>query len=745
MWGPVVVTLGGGSRGPPGACSDTNTRESQGRASSPARSAPIHRAMQAGAGGGLLERLGGGAPFRLLYVDDEAPMRVAFARALAPRGYRVDVAGSGEEALRMAAAASYPVVVTDLAMPGLDGVDLIRQLQKKHPSMVFVILTGRADISVPTDTQLLRSISSIVTKPMDVDEIVDALRRSVQLWKEGYEQPDGILLIEDNDGDADLVEAYLSLSQYEGRLKRVRRLADALELLDRERFGLVITDLTLPAGRGIDAVLRLQNAAAECPLIVVSGLEDEHTALQALQAGAQDFLVKGEVDPAGLMRSIRYAFERKRTEHDLTRLAHFDPLTGLANRASFNEQLAQILGRARRRRQLFALAFVDLDDFKPVNDRHGHAVGDQVLVEVGRRLQEVVREYDVVARLGGDEFAIVLDGLSSPAEANEIAQRMLNALAEPCRVANIDTGVTASIGIARYPDAGSTAGDLVKAADHAMYAAKRGGRNTYAISGGPAGQVAPPVAGPPAALRQALDAGEFRLHYQPVYDVHAQAVTAVEGLLRWQRGTESLSLPQEFLHLIEHSGMMEDVGAWVLRSACSDLKRLFGPSTTIRELWLNASAHQVEGSLARTVEGVLQDQGFEPGRLQLEVTEAAILSNPDHALNVLCELGRLGVGIALDDFGSGHASLSMLHTYPIGTVKLVRSLVARVETEPRALALVRGICSLAHELEARVVAVGVETPRQQEVLVGAGVDRLQGFLFGRPVPPAQLRTRPLAP
>ncbi|MFT5355518.1 MAG: diguanylate cyclase (GGDEF)-like protein, partial [Polyangiales bacterium] len=408
-------------------------------------------------------------PARILFVDDEPRVRAAFARVMEAEGFHVDLAANGAEALRLAELHTYPVVATDLAMPEMDGISLIRQLHLKDAATVFVIVTSASVVQVPTDAQLRDHVSSIVTKPFAVQELVETLNRSIHLWESrssrrspASEAPaDSILLIEDDDADAELVSSFLRCTRHRGKVVRVRRLNEAIQALEEDRFGVILTDLSLPDARGLDVVLRIQNTTTDTPLIVLSGQSANGVAVQALQAGAQDYLIKGGVDGAALVRSIQYARERKRSEQELAQLAHFDPLTGLANRAQFKQRLDSTFARARRMQEPFAVLFLDLDGFKPINDDYGHAAGDALLVEVSRRLEETLREYDIVARLGGDEFAIVLDKLADQNEAELIARRMLKVIAKPHRLDDIEVRVTASIGIAMHPEDGATASDLV--------------------------------------------------------------------------------------------------------------------------------------------------------------------------------------------------------------------------------------------------------------------------------------------
>lgn len=698
-------------------------------------------------------------PQRILFVDDEAHVRRAFARTVSTHGLDVDLARSGPEAVEMAGRTPYPVIATDLSMPGMDGVSLIRALHLKNPTTIFVVVTGRDDVAIPTEPQLRHNVASILTKPWDVEELIETLQRSLRLWQSRSSRPsevtraqgspERILLLEDEDADAALLAALLSSSGHGGTLTRSKRLGEALDLLDRERFGIIISDLSLPDARGLDAVLRIQNVASHTPLIVLSGLTDDALALQAVQAGAQDVLVKDRVDATALLRSIRYAHERKRAELDLARLAHFDPLTELPNRGYFRERLGHALTRARRSGVPLAVLFVDLDDFKPVNDMHGHAAGDSLLVAIGGRLQDTVRDGDIVARLGGDEFAVVLADLSGLDEAISVAERMLGAIAAPHRLGDDEARVTASIGVAVHPAAGETAEELLKAADHAMYAAKRRGRNTVQVAGAErrATRGSPP--GLQAEVGRALRRDELVLGYLPRHGVAARRIVGAEAELAFRLGGQRTVGARELLARLGGDAAAMDVARWAVRSICRDVA-----------VWRRGGAHESYAALpwapALLTDGgllgaVLEALGaFElPGSaIELALSEEALAELTEPAVQTLTALRSHGVRLAVDGFGAGPASLRALGQLPVTTVALAPSLVASLESTPTAAAIVRGIVAVARRLDLTVVAAGVSTARDRSRLEAEGCDVLQGKLLGGPMSAEQLADRirgPLAP
>jgi diguanylate cyclase (GGDEF)-like protein len=292
--------------------------------------------------------------------------------------------------------------------------------------------------------------------------------------------PSNILLVEDNPGDAHLVKNHLR--KLAGtHVRHVSRLRDAIALLHEEQFDTIITDLSLPDARGLDAVLRLQEAAPDATVVALTALDDEALSLQVVECGAQDYLVKERMDATTLARSLRHARERKRSAQRLTELARKDPLTSLANRTGFHERVTHAATRARRQQHRFAIMFLDLDCFKEINDQFGHEIGDTVLQVIGTRLAGVVRQYDVVARLGGDEFAVLLDDIGDTGEIATLAERIAGVFLEEITVGNRRHLVTASMGIASFPEAGDTEAELLRCADQAMYVAKRRGRNRFHI------------------------------------------------------------------------------------------------------------------------------------------------------------------------------------------------------------------------------------------------------------------------
>lgn len=392
--------------------------------------------------------------------------------------YEIHLVSSGEEALALTATEEFPVVVTDLRMPGMDGLTLMVRLRALNPDSVFLVVTGAPDLDLKSDDRIDDAITSVIAKPWGDQELFQALelafefhaRRQSAKSKETSDSTCSVLIVHD---DADTCAQREALFSGNARVGTCTRLESALVRLRDSAFDVVLTKLSLPDARGLDAVTRTQRASPHAAIVVLSEIDDDELALQALRFGAEDYLREG-VSPAELKRAVRYAYERKVVERRLTKLAHYDSLTGLANRMTLRDSLGLSLARAKRHGERCALMYLDLDRFKPINDKHGHEVGDVVLQQAAIRMQASVREYDTVARLGGDEFAILFDNLNHEVP-QDAAERVLASLRKPMEIGELSLTIGASGGLAIFPQAAETIDGFVHCADQAMYAAKRAG------------------------------------------------------------------------------------------------------------------------------------------------------------------------------------------------------------------------------------------------------------------------------
>ena len=429
----------------------------------------------------------------------------------------------------------------------------------------------------------------------------------------------------------------------------------------------------------------------------------------------------------------------KHDQAQLEFLAHRDPLTALPNRTCFHDQCEETLLRTRRRRGLIGLLYLDLDNFKTVNDSLGHAVGDQLLQAVAERLRGCMRKGDMLARQGGDEFTVLLDELGQPEDATIVAGKLLNALAQPFLLSGHELFVSASIGISSYPQDGSDVDTLLKNADAAMYRAKEQGRNTYQVFSAEINAEALETLVMTNGLRSALERQEFVLHYQPVVELDSGTIAGVEALVRWQHSEYGLVSPARFIPLAEKTGLIIPIGEWVLKNACAQAKAWQERGLRPLRMAVNLSASQFrQPNLVERITAILAETGLDARWLEIELTESAVMQDPDRVIRVLSELREMGITIALDDFGTGYSSLNYLTRFPIDYLKVDQSFVQGVSEDSSNRAIIIAIIAMAKSLALTVIAEGVERDEQLAFLRDHGCEEGQGYLFSKPLPAADL-------
>ena len=419
---------------------------------------------------------------------------------------------------------------------------------------------------------------------------------------------------------------------------------------------------------------------------------------------------------------------------EMDHLAHHDVLTDLPNRILLQDRFSQVIELARRQGRQLAVMFMDLDQFKHINDSLGHAVGDQLLRSVAQRLVGCVRHSDTVSRQGGDEFVLLFPYIEHAEDAARSAQKILAALALPHSIDRHDLHIGASIGISIYPDDGQDAETLIKSADTAMYHAKENGRNNYKFFEQSMNVRAVQRQSTEASLRRALERQEFLLHYQPKINLHSGTVVGVEALIRWQHPQRGLLLPAQFVSIAEDCGLILPIGRWVLRAACSQARAWLQAGLPPITIAVNTSTLEFRAEdFLENIRATLEDTGLEPRYLELELTESVLMRDAESTDSVLHVLADLGVKLAVDDFGTGYSSLSYLRQFPIDTLKIDQSFVNKMTSNADDAAIVRAVISMGKSLKLRVIAEGVETPEQHAFLLAQQCDEGQGYYFGHPV------------
>jgi diguanylate cyclase (GGDEF)-like protein len=444
-------------------------------------------------------------------------------------------------------------------------------------------------------------------------------------------------------------------------------------------------------------------------------------------------------------RSIRFVsavavqlggiIQRKRAEERLYFLAHYDDLTGLPNRVLFLDRLKQALVEANRDKQLVGVMFIDLDRFKAINDSLGHRIGDLFLKAVSERIVSCVREGDTVSRLAGDEFTLILRGINHVEDTARVAQKILDAINRPFDIEGQEVFASASIGVAIYPDDEMDVERLLRNADMAMYRAKERGGNTCEFYDADMTFKAQAVLALDGRLRHALERDEFELYYQPVVDLGEGTINGVEALIRWHRtGDGELVLPEEFISTAEETGLITAIGDWALHTACRQIQSRGNDAARRLRVAVNVSPRQfASGRILESTIKTLDETGFDPTRLNIEITETMLMQNTDVVLDVMHRLGKLGIRFSVDDFGTGYASLNYLKSYPINQVKIDKSFLKNVPGNANDEAIVNAIISMAHSMGITIIAEGVETKEQMRFLREHGCNAVQGFYFSPPV------------
>ncbi|MDF1831014.1 MAG: EAL domain-containing protein [Porticoccaceae bacterium] len=423
----------------------------------------------------------------------------------------------------------------------------------------------------------------------------------------------------------------------------------------------------------------------------------------------------------------------KKIEH----LAFHDSLTGLPNRSFFSQLLSQGIAESKRYERCFALLFLDLDRFKIINDTLGHDAGDELLKEVARRLTEALRETDTVARLGGDEFVVLLPEMNDEKQLSAVAKKILSTVGRPFHLAGQDLRVTVSIGISVFPTDGEDEQTLVKNADIAMYHAKEGGKNNFCFYSDELSADSLERLALESSLRVALDRNEFVLHYQEKHDLRSGEITGAEALLRWQHPTLGLIQPKQFLPLAEDTGLIIPIGRWVIEAACKQANRWLEEGLAPRCISVNLTERQfTDAHLLDDIASILHTTAINPTQLELEITESVLLSNFDRALETLSKIKKMGVRIAIDNFGTSYTSLSTLDKFHFDTLKIDGSVIRDIANEPSDKQLTEAIISVGRTMAMTIVAEGVETREQADFLLASSCDQVQGFYYNKPTPPS---------
>lgn len=565
-----------------------------------------------------------------------------------------------------------------------------------------------------------------------------------------------ILVVDDTQSSLLVMESILESTG--ARVFLANNAEEARKVLQRHDLAVIFLDIIMPDISGYDLAAEIHNRprARYVPIILVTAQNIGNEDLQkGYKYGVVDILSKPLIPEIILhkanvflqidnqksvikeqQKDLKSAFKR------LQDFSRHDQLTGLFNREQITNMLARLVGRGRTRELKLAVMFLDLDHFKIINDSYGHASGDLLLRSIALRLKQCVRDGDYVARLGGDEFCIVLNDLESPSTASQIAERILEDLAKPHSINSHEILTSTSIGIAVYDGTQTAASDLLKNADAAMYLAKNKGRSQYAYFSEELEQDARMRIELGTKLKNAIINDQLETHFQPQYSATTGEIVGLEALMRWQVDGKFIS-PVLFISIAEERGFINELGLWILNDACRKLKdwqnrKMLPPSVTMS---VNISSRQLQfDGFLDSLRSAISDASIKPECLELELTESAVMSDPEHCVEIFKQVHQLGCGISVDDFGTGYSSLSYLSSLPLDALKIDRSFVNDIVADGTNQAIVKAIIALSHNLGLKVVAEGVETEAQLEFLKDNRCDVMQGYLLSRPVPANELES-----
>ncbi len=554
--------------------------------------------------------------------------------------------------------------------------------------------------------------------------------------------PLNILFVDDSPDDVELMYQHIKAAGYDIHWERVDSDPGLRSALTGREWDIVLCDFIMPGFSGPRALEIMGEECSVTPFIFVSGAIGEDTAVEAMQSGAQDYVMKDNLRrlvPA-IERALREAMikrDRNRLYRRLNFMAYHDPLTGLANRVLFIDRLRLAIDQANRNQRRVAVGFLDLDRFKLINDTLGHEAGDQLLREVGSRLQRSIRKVDTVARLAGDEFALILTDLGSNEDVVGIMNIVGRELSRPVSIAGQVVYPNASIGISTYPDDGAESAILLQCADTAMYRAKRkgGGHEFYsaALTAHAKEQLQMQT-----SLRQAVETSHFVIHYQPLVNLENDSGSGVEALVRWPHNKQ-LEMPETFIPLAEKTGLIIPIGTWVLKNACRDCVDWRNAGHPEIRVAVNLSVRQFhDPKLAEIIQETLDEAGLDASALELEITESVLAKNDTATKNMLHRLRDMGVTLSIDHFGSGSSSLGYLRHLPINVLKIDSSFTQNLSTRRDNRAMVKAIVSLAKGLDFKVTAEGIESQLQLEMVRNEGCDMAQGFFISPPIEPVAI-------
>ena len=680
-----------------------------------------------------------------LVVDDDPTLRLYTCAALKKAGFEAVEADGGAIALNLFPATMPDLVLLDLMMPDMDGFETckaIRRLPGGRYTQILMV-TGLDD-NASIERAFDAGANDFVTKPINWTMLTHKgkyLLRAGRAFK-ALDQSRSRLAKTQELARLGNWQIDLSTSQFSCSSKACRLLG--IDARDQASFADFLSP-TIASDRekvkeAIDrAVQHHRNIILNYAVILPDGT-------QRYILNQAEILFDEDGTPEQLMGVIQDVTQLKQAEEEIRFLAFYDSLTGLANRALFLNRLEKAIVGARRTRQRFALLFLDLDQFKLINDTLGHHVGDLLLKKVAARLKANIRSTDtasllggspdaLIARLGGDEFTILLADISKPDVAAKVAARLIHEIADTYQIEGHDVSMTTSIGISVFPEDGTEPGVLLKNADSAMYHAKDSGRNSYQFYTKSLNRAVFERFSIERDLKKAMENDELVLFYQPQVELVSRRIVGAEALIRWNHPSKGMIPPDRFIPIAEESGQIIDINRWVIRKACQQQRQWRAAELVPVNIAVNLSGYRLSSqNIIKTIRDAVAGLQNQSLNLEIEITENVLMQDDKDTIATLQELKDLKLRIALDDFGTGYSSLSYLTSFPVDTIKIDRSFVMGCTTEKKNLIIIKAIIAMGHSMGKRIVAEGIETEAQFQTLKELGCDEGQGYLFKHPIP-----------
>ena len=713
----------------------------------------------------------------LLFVDDDPNVLKALERLFHNENYQIHTASGGAAGLAILKEHAVDLIISDMRMPDMDGSEFFANVFHSWPETVRILLTGFADLQSTIDAINSGRVYRYCSKPWNDVELKQLVAGGLeQKWlREERDHLSSVISRQNEELKRLNVHLEDRVEQRTAELKR------SLYQIDQAHKSLLLRNQAIEAAQ--NGIVISDAGQPDHPIVYVNKAFTLITGYEFAEAQGQNlsFLLQGESRPCSESDSIDLDVYQHQAGHAILRnvhkegrpfwnqlniapvknsigevthlvtiidditevkayqekleyLANYDELTGLINRNLFNDRLEQAIRSAQRHNNEVYVFFLDLDNFKVINDSLGHSSGDELLKVVAKRMLKRARAEDSIARYGGDKFMLLFSKITIMEDAELIAERLLADIARPLKIKNHKLQGTVSIGISCYPRDGQDRETLLKHADAAMYHAKDKGRNTFCFYTEELNLRLMQRLTMEFDLRQALKLGQLMVYYQPKYELRTGKIKGLEALLRWRHPEKGMISPDQFISLAEDTGLILPIGEWVLRTACHQAKAWQQAGLTGVSMAVNVSPKQLHlSNFEQTIVEVLQDTGLEPGYLDLELTEGAVMKDPEHMVVKLQGLKEIGVQISMDDFGTGYSSLSYLKRFPFDNLKIDKAFIDDICAGGN-VTLVLTIIAMAHSFNLKVVAEGVETKQQMDFLKQHHCDEIQGFYFSKPLP-----------